>query len=225
MGLKGVRREAQNAERGLSTPRRGRPAKAGRQEDILEAALEAFSRTGFAATRIDDVARRAGISKGTIYLYFPSKEALFEGVVRHFMVPKLDRVDELRAGHVGSADDLLRMQLATVYREIVGSRLREILRLLLAEGPRFPELLAFYHAEVVDRAMAGLRATIELGIAQGVFRPNSARDFPQVVMGPAILAGVWTLLFDSFAPLDLDAYAEAHLDILLRGLAKDRTGC
>ena len=200
--------------------RRGRPAKEGRTEDILEAALAAFSATGFAATRLDDVAERAGISKATIYLYFKNKEDLFEGVVRRWIVPPVRQIEDLAGRDDVSAEDLIRAQIRTFYRDLVGTRLRLIMRLMVAEGERFPHLVDFYYTNVIQRGLAALSRAIQRGIDRGEFRPTAAVDLPQAIAGPAILAALWKLLFDAHKPLDLDALCEAHLDVVMRGLRR-----
>lgn len=200
--------------------RRGRPAKEGRSEDILDAALDEFSTKGFDAARLEDVAKKAGISKGTIYLYFDSKERLFEGVVRRWILPTVAEAEDMLAHHEGSVEDLIRAQVRGIYRELAGSRLRQILRLMIAEGPRFPHLVNFYFETVIQRGLTTLRRTIELGVARGEFRATALPDYPHTVLGPAITAAVWKILFDAHHPLDLEGLFETHFDILINGLKK-----
>ena len=201
---------------------RGRPAKKGRSDDILDAALDEFSTKGFDAARLDDVARKAGISKGTIYLYFDSKEQLFEGVVRRWILPKVMAAEDLLEHHRGPVEDLVRAQVHGIYNELAGTRLRQILRLMIAEGPRFPHLVDFYFETVIQRGLQALRRTIQLGVERGEFRATALPDYPQTVLGPAITAAVWKILFDTHQPLDLDGLFETHFDILMNGLKKDR---
>lgn len=201
---------------------KGRPAKSGRSDDILNAALAEFSDKGFDATRLDDVARNAGISKGTIYLYFDSKEALFEGVIRRWIVPRVAAVESLLETHEGSVEDLLRAQVRTIYREMAGSNLRQILRLMIAEGPRFPHLVDFYFNTVIKRGLGVLGRTITLGVERGEFRETALPDYPQAVMAPAMIAAIWKLLFDAHHELDIDALYETHFDILMNGLKPTR---
>ena len=140
------------ADVSTAPPAKRRRRKEARPAEIVAAALAVFSQRGFAATRLEDVADRAGTSKGTIYLYFATKEAQFEAVVRAMISPILDRVDlAVRDSDPGSAE-LLRHVIETVYREMVASERRQIMRMMIAEAGRFPSLVAFYHREVVGRA-------------------------------------------------------------------------
>jgi len=199
-----------------SSPRRRR--KEARPPEIVRAALEEFAEKGFAAAKLDDVARRARISKGTIYLYFADKEALFDAVVRETLGPVLDRVEGLGQNPPGRVEDLLRHLIATVYREVVATERRQIIRMMVAESGRFPHLAEFYHREMVSRGKALLRAVVAHGVATGEFRDGPAARHPEVLLGPAIMAALWKMLFDRLEPLDLEGFMAAHLDVILNGL-------
>ncbi len=202
--------------------RRGRGTPEERADVIAAAALSEFAEKGFAAARIDDIARRAGISKGTVYLYFDSKELLFEEVIRRYIVPRIERATGAGEGKSLTAEATLRIIIRQFYREIVGSDLRYIMRLLIAEGGRFPHLLRFYHAEVISRGMKAVTETLRRGVDSGEFRSSAIVEFPHVIAAPAVLAMLWKLLFDDFQPLDLERLAEAHTDIILNGLRSRR---
>jgi AcrR family transcriptional regulator len=205
----------------LSTPSPPEPKKdpkAGKVNDILAAALEEFFQQGFAAARLDGIAERAGIGKGTIYLYFDSKEALFEAAVRSIIGPVFERAERFAADPSMAAADMLRGMITTFYREVIATERRRILRLLIAEGPRFPRLLEFYHREVIQRGMAAVRHVLAHGVARGEFRASLPVDYPQVIIGPAIIGAIWMLLFADLQPLDLDGLCKAHIDIILNGL-------
>lgn len=189
-----------------------------RRNAIAAAALGEFSDSGFSAARIEDVARRAGIAKGTLYLYYDSKEALFEAVVKAYVVPVIQRVEAMYDDAPASAESLLRAQIAFLYDSLVAGELRHILRMMVAEGARFPKLLEFYYQAVIQRGMNAIRRTLELGARRGDWRQTAAHAFPQVIAGPAIMSAVWKLLFDDFHALDLEGMKEAHLDIVLNGL-------
>lgn len=195
-----------------------RDPKAERVSAILAAALEEFYAQGFATARLDAIAERAGIGKGTIYLYFDSKEALFEAAVRSVILPVLEKIERLAGTPQTSAADILKTVITTLYREVIGTEKRRLLRLFIAEGPRFPRLLAFYHGEVISRGMTMIRGILAYGVARGEFRPSPAMDVPQVVIGPAMVGAIWKMLFDELEPLDLDALCKAHLDVMLNGL-------
>ncbi|RKZ46910.1 MAG: TetR/AcrR family transcriptional regulator [Gammaproteobacteria bacterium] len=189
-----------------------------RPKEILTAALEEFSMNGFAGTRMDDVARRAGISKGTVYLYFKSKEELFTEVVRDRILPHIEQLENMNEQSEGSAKDVLHNQLKTIYQELLSTDARFIPKLIISEGSRFPELARFYFEEIITRIHKVTRAVIERGVASGEFRPSALTWEQQAILGPALSAVIWKTVFDQFAPLELDAYLETHIDLLLHGL-------
>lgn len=199
---------------------RRRRRKEARPSEIVDAARAEFIDKGFSAARIDDVARRAGVSKGLVYVYFPSKEALFEAVIRSAVAPVIGNLAAmLSADTITPASDQLRMLLSTLYRELVLTERRRLLQLIVAEGPRFPEIARFYYAEVVSRARGIMRTLIERGIARGEFRASTPLDYPEIVAAPALLAAVWKLLFEAYEPVDAERYMAAHLDMVLRGIS------
>lgn len=203
-----------------SAPRTN-PAAAGREarrSAILDAAIEVFIERGFAAAKIDDVARAVGLAKGTVYLYFDSKEALFEAAVRQQIIPVVATIEAAHDDHDGDVQSLLKAQLLTAYEHIVTPRPRSIMRCLIAEGARFPSLRRYYHETVITRVSGAFRRTIDLGVARGEFRNVDSDSLARVIMGPAVLGSVWTMLFDDIEPLDLDAHATAHIDQALLGL-------
>ncbi len=202
-----------------TSPRR-REQKAHRQEEILAAAFEVFAANGYEAARIDEVARRAGIAKGTIYLYFRDKEKLFQAVVRN-LIPK--RFDVLVKTLPGPPVVQLRALLSQMYTIVVrNEKVRSIVRMLVAESGRFPRLAEIYHQEIIVRGMAAMREVLRRGITEGTFRKTGAIEFPQIIVGPALTAMMWQLLFADRHPLDLDAFMKAHWDFVLRSLAPDR---
>jgi AcrR family transcriptional regulator len=205
---------------GVKEPaRRTRKAKAPRQREILAAAFEEFAANGYAAARLDNVARRAKIAKGTIYLYFPSKSRLFQAVVRSLIRPVPEDFDSLVMGSSKSACQLLGDLISRQYSEVVAKRkARAILRLLIAESGRFPELSDLYHREVIQPGARALRLLLEKGIASGEFRETGVTAFPQILAAPIVLAIVWNLILGARANLDLDAYRAAHVEFILRGL-------
>lgn len=197
-----------------------RRRKEARPSEIVDAARAEFIDKGFSAARIDDVARRARVSKGLVYVYFPSKEALFEAVIRSAVAPVLGNVAAMiGADTTTPAPDQLRFALSTLYRELVMTERRRLLQLIIAEGPRFPEIAGFYHTEVVNRARGIMRTLIERGIQRGEFRASAPLDYPEIVAAPAVLAAIWKLLFEPHDPVDMDRYMAAHIDLVLRGLS------
>ena len=199
------------------SPRR-REQKEHRQEEILAAAFEVFAAHGYEAARIDEVARLAGIAKGTIYLYFRDKERLFHAMVRSLVERRFDSV----AGNFqGTAEQLLRELLSRLYSQVVRSeKVRSIIRLLIAEGGRFPQLTEIYHREIIAPGIKAVRQGLKQGIASGEFRKTAAVEFPQLLAAPGVLALVWRLLHGERHRLDLEAFSKAHLEFVLHGLRK-----
>ena len=198
-------------------PRRRR--KAERPQEIIEAAFTEFSRNGYATTTLDQIAERAGVTKGTIYVYFESKEHLFISMVRDFTKPTMETVHGMFETHDGSTADLLRAQFSFIYEHLVEDRRRrEVVRMLIAEATRFPELADRYHAEILRPCLDMLRQAIQRGVDRGEIRNSAIVEQPQVVIGPIALVDVWMMLFDDRQPLDLKAYFNAHLDMVLNGL-------
>lgn len=195
-------------------PRNGRAEKsAARRKAIVAAALEEFSAQGFAATRLDDVAKRAGVAKGTIYLHFRDKEALFEDLVATNIVPFV------RALETPVPDDVpIRLVLdkfvELFVHDIYATNRRQMLRLVMTEGPRFPRLAEFYYHHVIERALAAMRALLSRAHARGELPSAALVQFPQLVVAPAIVAIIWSGLFDRFAALDVAALMRTHLDLL-----------
>jgi AcrR family transcriptional regulator len=201
------------------SPPRWRRRKEARPDEILAAALASFAERGFAATRLEDVAARAGVSKGTLYLYFPGKEELFEAVVRARLLPNLERLEALLASFEGPSAALLERLLLTM-AEVVGSQLGAIPKLVIAEAGNFPELARFYLNEVVRRGLRLIGAILRRGIARGEFRAVDVDHTVFCVIAPMLIAALWknSLEPHDAAPLDAQALARAHLDLLLRGL-------
>ena len=196
-----------------------RRRKAERPQEILEAAFVEFSRNGYATTTLDRVAERAGVTKGTIYVYFENKEHLFISMVREVTKAALDTVHEMLETHEGTTADLLRAQFSFIYQHIVEDRRRrEVLRMLIAEAPRFPELADRYHQEILRPCLDMLRQAIRRGMDRGEFRQSAIVDLPQIVIAPIALVDLWMMMFDDRQPLDLKAYFNAHLDLVLNGL-------
>ena len=184
-----------------------------RREAIVAAALDDFAGRGFAATRLEDVAKRAGVAKGTIYLHFKDKDALFQELVRTALVPLIGRLTAAPAA-TESPRAALEMFAETFVQEVIGTKRGDILRLIVAEGARFPSLAEFYYREVVSRGLAGMQKLIEIGIARGEISNADILRFPQLVVAPAMVAVIWQGLFGKLAPLDVRAMLHAHIDLI-----------
>jgi AcrR family transcriptional regulator len=214
--------EARGAARVASSPSRAAKPKppsnrasrsAERREAIVAAGLEEFVARGFAATRLDDVAKRAGVAKGTIYLHFKDKEALFEELIRTAIVPLVTHLGAPPAVG-GSVRDMIESFAQTFIQEVATTKRGDIVRLIVAEGPRFPNVADFYYREVVSRGLSGMRALIELGIARGEIAQKNLARFPQILVAPAIVAVIWQSLFSKHAPLDANEMFRVHLDLI-----------
>jgi AcrR family transcriptional regulator len=184
-----------------------------RRAAIVEAALDEFIARGFTATRLDDVAKRAGVAKGTIYLHFKDKESMFEELIRTALVPLIGRL-HAPPPIGGSIRDAVEGFAKTFVQEVAATRRGDIVRLIVAEGPRFPSVADFYYREVVSRGLAAMRALIELAVARGEIRQQSLARFPQIMIAPAIIAVIWQSLFSKHAPLDAIEMFRVHLDLI-----------
>src|SRR5437868_1862618 len=206
--------------RARPTPRpksRSLPPEA-RRAAILAAALEEFTARGYEGARLDDVARRAGVAKGTIYLYFADKESLFQELVRSMVHPVLGMLEKLRDVDI-PARMLVETLLTTFVREIYGTRRKDIIRLILNEGPRFPAIADFYYREVIARVLAIVRPIMRRAAERGELPNDALARFPQLIVAPMLVGIMWHALFDKFDPLDVDAMARAHVEILFAGRA------
>jgi AcrR family transcriptional regulator len=191
-----------------------RAAKAAeRRNAILKAALDEFSERGFAAARLDDVARRAGVAKGTIYLYFKDKEALFQELVRFQIGPVVGALEAVLASDLPLAV-IVEHALDIFVREIYGTHRKQVLRLIISEGPRFPALAEFYYREVLAHILKAVRARLARAVERGEITGDELVRFPQLLGAPGIVAIVWSGLFDRFEPLDVRAMMRAYFDRL-----------
>lgn len=200
-----------------TTPRQRR--KEARPGEIVAAALELFLTKGFAATKIDDVARTAGVTKGTVYLYYPSKEALFQAAVRETVTPNINRASEAMAMTGQSATAQLRSAIGQ-WAESIGECRGSLLKLLITEAGNFPELADFYFDEVVKPAQTFIADIISNGIARGEFRAMDPASLARTLFAPIALANIWryTHTDSNATPIDFVALAEFHLDVVLNGL-------
>ena len=211
----GTQTDVPAAARGAAAePRKRRSAAPeARRAAILDAALEEFTARGYEAARLDDVAKRAGVAKGTIYLYFADKEALFQDLVRSMVHPVLGTLEHLREVDI-PARMLVEGMLATFVREILGTRRKDIVRLIFTEGTRFPAIAEFYHREVIARVLAIMRPILKRAAERGELHDDSLARFPQLIIAPGLVAIMWNALFDKYEPLDVPEMIRAHVGIL-----------
>ena len=201
----------------MSEPRFKR-RKEERPAEITQAALEAFAENGYAATRVDEVAKRAGVSKGLLYLYFKTKEELFKAVIRSVVVPRIDALQTAITDTELSAEDFLRGPFLEFIQKLPDSPARIVVRLLIAEGPKHPDLTAYYCDQVVSVGMNALRHLINKGVERGEFRRSCLDEFPQLLVAPVMLSIIWITLFQKHLPLDTDRLLETHIDLVLSSI-------
>lgn len=201
-------------------PVKQRRAPAERPQEILNAALAQFVETGFAGTRLDDVARRAGLSKAAIYLYFDDKLSLFQGVIRQAITANLMTVETMLAAHRGPVAELLPRILEFMAGRIEDTPAASIAKLVIAESRAFPEIGHFYLKEVIGRGLPLLEGLITRGIAQGEFRKVDPAMTVRSLMGALLLAGLWRTVFEPIGAekLDVRAMARHHADLMLHAL-------
>ena len=209
-------------ERTVATPvPRWRRRKAARPAEILTAALDSFVERGYEASRLEDIARQAGCTKGTIFLYYASKAELFKAAVREAMGPMLLAAEQTVEGHRGGARELLEALLRQRWQSMTNTRLSGIPKLMFTEGGKFPELARFYHDEIIDRSQSLLTRVLELGVEGGEFRPLDAANVARVSIAPILLAAIWRHSFASVVEkqIDPERYFETALELLFRGIA------
>jgi AcrR family transcriptional regulator len=208
------RRRAAQAARAAQLPASAaRKARSGERRDaILSAALDEFSTRGFEAARLDDVAKRAGVAKGTIYLYFRDKETLFQELIRAMLTPLVGTIEALGQAELPLA--VLADRLADLFvREVYETRRKDVIRLMITEGRRFPKLAEFYYREVLSRIIATVRALLRRAAARGEV-PEGLAEFPQIIAAPGLVAIIWSGLFERFEPLDVRTMMKTHIELL-----------
>ena len=192
-----------------------------RPDEVLDAALDLFMEQGFAATRVEDIAKRAGLSMGTVYLYFPSKQAVLEALVRRAVTP----IADMALGNIEAYEGDPRLVISATLRMLASKlgdpRLIAIPKLIMREVVNFPELAEMYRREVLDRIIPVVTVRIEWGIAHGYFRPVDPELTIRSIIGPIFLHLVMAEVF-GLTPRDglaLDRFIENHLTILFDGLS------
>ncbi|WAC28460.1 TetR/AcrR family transcriptional regulator [Ancylobacter sp. SL191] len=192
--------------------------KARRPGEILEAAFDEFAEKGFAATRVEDVAARIGVTKGTVYVYFPTKEILFEEAFRHVAAVFADlrrEIERLDGGYADRLQNVLRLG----YRKLADDRrVRDLLRLSLAEGIRFPEMVLRHHDEFIAPLVTAIRTVVEDGVRAGELEGAAVATMPDVIGSSILHLSLWRSLFMDQRPLDEAAFIEAHLELVRRAL-------
>ena len=200
--------------------------KESRPRELLAAALELFVERGFAATRLEDVAARAGVSKGTLYLYFAGKEELFKAVVRGEILPAIAKAETLVEEFTGSAGELLRAVVRGMWTRVGSTLLSGIPKLIIAESGNFPDLARFYYQEVIMRGLALMAGILKRGIQQGEFRRLDVDPTARAMMGPLLLMMLWRHSFQNHEsnPLGAERYLDSYLALVLEGLRAPTSG-
>ena len=193
---------------------RFRRRKEDRPQEITEAALAAFAEKGYAATRVDEVAKRAGVSKGLLYLYFKTKEDLFKAVIRSFVVPRIDELAAVIESSELSSEEFLRGPFLDFVKSLPGSPISILVRLMISEGPKHPDLLQFYWDNVVSRGLAALTELLDRGVESGEFQRTVVNDLPHLFVMPVVFSVIFKLLFEKQCP-DTDKLIEAQVDLLI----------
>ncbi|HSK42195.1 MAG TPA: TetR/AcrR family transcriptional regulator [Arenibaculum sp.] len=202
------------------TPVKWRRRKEARPSEILSAALDVFSERGFAATKLDDVAARSGISKGTLYLYFPNKQELFKAVVREALLPNIERIERMVGDFPGPSTVLLERFVETVTQAVAASRIGAIPKLVIAEAGNFPDLARFYLDEVIHRGFGLIAAILRRGIDRGEFRQLDVDLTVRLVIAPVLMHALWRNSLEPYEERKIDtaALTRTHLDLLFHGL-------
>ncbi len=188
-----------------------------RPQEITDAALAAFAEKGYAATRVDDVAKRAGVSKGLLYLYFKTKEELFKAVVRSFVVPRIDALTEIIDSSELSSEEFLRGPFLDFVKTLPGSPISVVIRLMIAEGPKHPDLVQFYWDNVVSRGLGTISELLQRGVQTGEFRKSAVSEQPHLFIMPVLFSVVFNFLFKK-QTLDTSRLIETQIDLLITHL-------
>ena len=191
-----------------------------RPREICAAALEVFSEKGFAAARLDEIAKRAGVSKGTLYLYFEDKEQLFRAVVRDTVAPNIEAVRTMVEGVDLPFAQIIRTFLPRFADITTRVPVGPVAKMVIGESRNFPELAKVWHDEVVSKAIGMISALIASAQERGEVRPGDPRHHAFTLMGPMVLGVLWreTLQPVGGAPVDLQALAAQHAETVLAGL-------
>jgi len=201
---------------------RFRRRKEDRPQEITEAALAAFAENGYAATRVDDVAKRAGVSKGLLYLYFKTKEELFKAVIHSVVVPRIEALAATVDSSEMSAEEFLRGPFLDFVKTLPGSPISTLVRLMIAEGPKHPDLLQYYWENVVSRGLAAITVLLERGVQSGEFRRSIVNELPHLFVMPVMFSVIFKLLFEEQCP-DTDTLIETQVDMLIAHMKGDAT--
>lgn len=196
--------------------------KESRPGELIQSALDVFVEKGYAATRLDEVAKRAGVSKGTVYLYFTNKEELFKAVVRDTVVATIDTAQSVVDNHNGSVADLVRKLMRTWWDNLGATPVSAIPKIIVSEAGNFPEIAKFYHEEVLRRGERMSVPVIQRGIESGEFRDVDSKMARHLIIAPFFYLCIWQFSFAQCTEerMDIERFVDMHIDMILRGLMK-----
>ena len=189
-----------------------------RREDIIRAALDVFEEKGFEAAKMAEIARRADVAKGTLYLYFDHKSALLEGVIEAAILPSLEEIGEFANAHVGTARARLENQLRIIAERQASREMKILIRLMISSPAQHRQIIKFYYANVVRQGLDLVQRTLEDGVESGEFRQEAAKFDPLIFIGAHVYAPVWHNLFEDQGSLAIDRLINNYLDLVLSGL-------
>ena len=198
--------------------------KADRPDEIIAAAMALFSERGFAAARLDDIAARAGVSKGALYLYFPTKQDMFRAVVEQAVGPNLANVQQMSLGDLAFAD-IARNMAQMMAHMAATSPLGGIAKMVIAEAGNFPELATIWYERSIAPVFGLLTTLITQGQARGEIRPGDPRQYALSLVSPTVMGVVWRETFTPVGapPFDLPDLAKQHVETMLRGMLMELT--
>jgi len=209
-----------------TAPKRERRKEA-RPGELLDAALDLFVEKGFSATRVEEVAARAGVSKGTLFLYFQSKEDLFKAVVRENIANKFPTWQEEFLTFEGSSSDMLRYAMVSWWERIGNTRASGITKLVMSEAQNFPEIAEFYQEEVIKPGNAMIRRILERGVQSGEFRELDLEQAVHIIVAPMIFLMMWKHSMGACAAsakiVDPEQFIHMQVDVLLHGMTAKKT--
>ena len=199
---------------------RWRRRKTARPGEIVDAALEVFAEKGFAAAKLDEIAARAGVSKGALYLYFDTKEDLFRAVATQAAAPNIAAVRAMAEAFPGGFADLAPLILARVAEIAVAGRLPAVVKMVIGESRNFPEIARVWHDTVISQALGLLGGLVARAQAKGEVRPGEPRLYAMSLMGPVLMSLLWREVFEPVGaePIDVKALAVQHARTMLHGM-------